>query len=96
VLLLSDGQANAGMTSVDEIALQVAQLADTGVTTSTYGLGEGFNEELMVAIARSGRGNGYYSENAEHLLTRIGKPKITSASCFTLPSSASIRMKSTP
>jgi len=71
VLLLSDGQANAGMTSVDEIALQVAQLADTGITTSTYGLGEGFNEELMVAIARSGRGNGYYSENAEHLLTRF-------------------------
>ena len=40
VLLLSDGQANAGMTNVNGIALQVAQLGDTGVTTSTYGLGK--------------------------------------------------------
>lgn len=71
VLLLSDGQANAGITDIDEIARQVSQLAETGVTTSTYGLGNGFNEELMVAMGRSGRGNGYYSENAEHLVERF-------------------------
>src|ERR1039458_3202077 len=45
VLLLSDGEANQGLTTVDEIALQCSQLADTGVTTSTYGLGNSFNEE---------------------------------------------------
>ena len=39
VLLLSDGNANAGLTATDQIATQCAQLADTGVTTSTYGLG---------------------------------------------------------
>jgi Ca-activated chloride channel family protein len=68
VLLLSDGNANAGLTNLDEIASQCAQLADTGVTTSTYGLGRSFNEGLMMAMARSGRGNGYYSETAESLL----------------------------
>ncbi|WP_348263251.1 VWA domain-containing protein [Telmatobacter sp. DSM 110680] len=71
VLLLSDGQANHGETNVDEIATQCAKLADNGVTTSTYGLGHSFNEELMVAMARSGRGNNYYSEAAESLLERF-------------------------
>jgi Ca-activated chloride channel family protein len=71
VLLLSDGQANEGLTIIDEISLQCAQLADTGVTTSTYGLGGSFNEELMVAMSRSGRGNAYYSETAESLLERF-------------------------
>ena len=70
MLLLSDGQANEGVTDVDQIALQCSQLADTGVTTSTYGLGNSFNEELMVAMGRSGRGNAYYSETAETLLER--------------------------
>jgi Ca-activated chloride channel family protein len=71
VLLLSDGNANAGLTNFDEIASQCAQLADTGVTTSTYGLGQSFNEDLMMAMARAGRGNGYYSDTAESLLERF-------------------------
>jgi Ca-activated chloride channel family protein len=71
VLLLSDGLANAGVTDLDEIATQCAKLADAGVSTSTYGLGNGFNEELMLAMARSGRGSGYYSETADSLLERF-------------------------
>jgi Ca-activated chloride channel family protein len=71
VLLLSDGNANAGLTNLDEIASQCAQLADSGVTTSTYGLGQSFNEDLMMALARAGRGNGYYSDTAESLLERF-------------------------
>ena len=71
VLLLSDGQANEGLTSVEEISVQCAQLADTGVTTSTYGLGDSFNEDLMVAMSRTGRGSAYYSETAESLLERF-------------------------
>jgi len=71
VLLLSDGQANVGLTDLDEIATQCSKLADAGVSTSTHGLGEAFNEELMVAMARSGRGSNYYSETAESLLERF-------------------------
>jgi Ca-activated chloride channel homolog len=71
VLLLSDGNANNGLTNVDEIASQCSQLADKGVTTSTYGLGRDFNEELMTAMASAGRGNGYYSETAEFLLDKF-------------------------
>ncbi len=71
VLLLSDVNANSGITNIDEVASQCAQLAETGVTTSTYGLGHSFNEDLMVAMARSGRGREYYSETADALLERF-------------------------
>lgn len=68
VILLSDGQANEGVTNVEDIAVQCAQWAAEGVTTSTYGLGNRFNEELMVAIARAGAGNHYYGDTAEDLM----------------------------
>jgi Ca-activated chloride channel homolog len=67
VLLLSDGQANRGITAIPAISRQCAQMAEAGVTTSTYGLGEGFNEELMTAMARAGQGNAYYGQTADDL-----------------------------
>lgn len=67
VILLSDGCANSGITDVGTITDQVAQLANAGVTTSTYGLGHHFNEELMTAMADAGRGNAYYGQSADDL-----------------------------
>lgn len=68
VILLSDGNANAGETIDPEaIAACCANAAAKGVTTSTYGLGYSFNEELMVDMARSGAGNSYYGETAADL-----------------------------
>ena len=68
VILLSDGMANEGETHVGTIAKQCAELASTGVTTSTYGLGHSFNEALMVAMAREGCGNHYYGRTADDLM----------------------------
>ena len=68
VILLSDGNANAGLVDDDAICLQVARLAASGVTTSTLGLGRDFNERLMTSMARSGRGRCYYGETAADLL----------------------------
>lgn len=68
VILLSDGNANAGETSDPEaIAALCADAAEKGVTTSTYGLGHAFNEELMVEMARRGGGNHYYGDTAADL-----------------------------
>jgi Ca-activated chloride channel family protein len=64
VVLLSDGCANAGEVDLEAISGQCRDLARQGVTTSTYGLGRGFNEALMQAMARAGRGNAYYGETA--------------------------------
>ena len=68
VLLLSDGRANVGERDVDTIAAQAAQLADTGISTTTVGLGASFNEDLMIALAERGQGNHYYGETAEDLM----------------------------
>lgn len=68
VILLSDGQANEGLTELPAISEQCGQWAARGVTTSTYGLGNSFNEELMVAMARAGGGNHYYGDTAEDLM----------------------------
>ncbi|MFN9012710.1 MAG: vWA domain-containing protein [Betaproteobacteria bacterium] len=68
VILLSDGQANEGVTDPAEIAAQCAAWATKGITTSTYGLGNSFNEELMVAMARAGAGNHYYGDTANDLM----------------------------
>lgn len=68
ILLLSDGQANVGVTDLETISRQCAELASAGVTTSTYGLGRHFNEELMIGMANAGQGNSYYGEEAEDLM----------------------------
>lgn len=56
VLLLSDGQANEGLTDAAAIAEKVAGLNQRGISTSAFGLGAGFDEDLMGAIAAAGDG----------------------------------------
>jgi Ca-activated chloride channel family protein len=68
VMLLSDGQANSGLTDTAAIVERVAQAAAAGISTSTYGLGNGFNENLMLAMAQAGQGGGYYGDTAQDLL----------------------------
>ncbi len=67
VVLLSDGQANRGLTDTAHICEQVAALAGAGVTTTTVGLGADFNEELMTAMAQAGQGRAHYGERAVDL-----------------------------
>ena len=68
VILLSDGCANEGVVDLAEIAKQCADLASKGVTTSTYGLGRDFNEQLMIDMAQAAQGNHYYGETADDLM----------------------------
>jgi Ca-activated chloride channel family protein len=67
VLLLSDGLANVGETNLDAIATAVNRLAKEGVSTTTMGLGDDYNEDLLEAMARSGDGNYYYIESPKQL-----------------------------
>lgn len=38
------------------------------MSTSTYGLGHGFNEELMIGMANHGHGSSYYGQTADDLM----------------------------
>ena len=67
VLLLSDGQANHGVTNILTIEEHCRRWLAKGISTTTVGLGRGFNEELMLAMAQAGGGQQYYGQTAEDL-----------------------------
>lgn len=67
VILLSDGLANVGETNPDVIGNSVHGLSQRGVSTTTMGIGDDFNEDLMQGIALSGDGNYYYIQDPEQL-----------------------------
>jgi len=67
VLLLSDGIANIGPSSPKELAQLGSRLARSGISVSTIGLGLGYNEDLMTALAESAAGNYYYVRDPEEL-----------------------------
>lgn len=65
VLLLSDGLANKGITDKQELNNIVKKKSDyNGITISTFGVGNDFNENLMADLAIFGKGNYYYIKNS--------------------------------
>lgn len=65
VLLLSDGLANRGITDRHELARLVRDKnRNDGITISTFGVGNDFNENLMADIADYGKGNYFYIRNS--------------------------------
>lgn len=67
VLLLSDGQANRGPSAPEELGRLGAALRREGISVSTIGLGLGFNEDLMAALAARSDGNTYFVEHSDDL-----------------------------
>ncbi|MGE5224224.1 MAG: ADP-ribosylglycohydrolase family protein, partial [Omnitrophica WOR_2 bacterium] len=59
-LLLTDGLANRGITGVEELGVHARNLAERGVSTSTFGVGEDYNEQLLEVMANNGEGHYYY------------------------------------
>ena len=68
VLLITDGQANVGETRVDSIVAQAGELAAKGVTTSTIGIGEDFNEDLLMPMAEAGLGNAWHVQEPQDMV----------------------------
>ena len=54
--LVSDGEANAGITDASELGQHAHQLRQLGVVTSTFGVGDHYNEELLGLLADAGGG----------------------------------------
>ena len=68
VLLITDGQANVGETRVDRIVENARELAERGISTSTIGIGQGFNEDLLIPMAEAGQGNAWFVEKPEDMV----------------------------
>ena len=67
IILLSDGLANIGPSSPSELAKFGIELAEEGMSVSTIGLGDDYNEDLMTALAEAGNANYYYVKDTEKL-----------------------------
>lgn len=65
VLLITDGLANVGVTEPEVIVSQAKGLHERGIATSTIGVGNDFNEDLLVAMARGAGGNSWFVEGPE-------------------------------
>ncbi|NEU78903.1 VWA domain-containing protein [Nostoc sp. UIC 10630] len=65
VLLLTDGHANMGIQDPKVLTATSGQKAEEGITTTTLGFAQGFNEDLLIGMARAARGNFYFIQSID-------------------------------
>jgi Ca-activated chloride channel family protein len=67
IILLSDGRANVGPKTPADLSRLGSRLQQEGIRVTTVGLGDNYNENLMVALAESSAANYYYVQDTETL-----------------------------
>src|SRR5277367_5508533 len=67
VILLSDGLANVGPSSPRELRRLGSDLAERGISVTTIGVGDDYNEDLMAGLAEASDANYYYVQDTEKL-----------------------------
>ena len=67
VILLSDGCANVGPSTPEELGRLGAALKKEGISVSTVGVGTDYNEDLMLNLSQNSDGNSYFVENSDDL-----------------------------
>jgi Ca-activated chloride channel family protein len=74
VIVLSDGDANVGKTSHDQILKSIKGYVDKGVTLSTIGFGAGnYKDHMMEQLANKGNGNYYYIDTIKEARKVFGE-----------------------
>ncbi len=71
--LLTDGEANVGITDPSELGQHAHQLRQLGVVTSTFGVGDHYNEELLGLLADAGGGAFHDIAQAEGIPALIAR-----------------------
>lgn len=67
VILLSDGLANVGPSSPRQLRRLGSDLAERGISVTTIGVGDDYNEDLMAGLAEASDANYYYVQDTEKL-----------------------------
>jgi Ca-activated chloride channel homolog len=65
IVLLTDGKANAGLSDPGRLAEMTAGLFASGIPTTTIGIGQHYNEDLIEPMARSGGGNFHHLDGID-------------------------------
>lgn len=65
VLLLTDGNPTSGIRDKEALVQIAKDHLKRGISTTTIGVGNDFNEDILVEIAKAGGGNFYYIDNPE-------------------------------
>ncbi|MCC5645482.1 VWA domain-containing protein [Nostoc sp. CHAB 5824] len=72
VLLLTDGHANMGIQDPKILTATSGQKAEEGITTTTLGFAQGFNEDLLIGMARAATGNFYFIQSIDEATEVFG------------------------
>lgn len=67
IVLLSDGIANVGPSSPEDLERLGAALIKEGISVTTVGVGTDYNEDLMARLAEASDGNTYFVESEQDL-----------------------------
>jgi len=67
VLLMTDGLANEGITDKSKLCRKVQEMKNTGVSVTTLGVGEDFDEDLLTAMAEASGGNYFFIDSTEKI-----------------------------
>lgn len=73
VVLVSDGLANVGITSPEELNSIAKEYRHKSISITTMGVGLDYNENLMMGLAESGGGNYYFIERPNNLASIVRK-----------------------
>ncbi|KAG0029825.1 hypothetical protein BGZ82_007709 [Podila clonocystis] len=74
VFLFSDGLVNQGITSPETIMTHVKDwLNETEISISTFGIGDGYDEKLMTAIAQHANGDSFFIETEADIEDLVSK-----------------------
>ena len=67
MLLLSDGQANVGPSTPDDLGRLGTALMKEGIAVTTVGVGTDYNEDLMTRLSQASDGNAYFAAKSSEL-----------------------------
>ena len=65
VLLMTDGLATRGILDTAQLVKMVGKKKRKEIVTSAFGFGEGFNEDLLIGMAKASGGSFYYIEEPD-------------------------------
>ena len=67
VFIFSDGLANVGLKSLEELTNVAKQINKKGINITSFGIGEDFDEDIMQNLALHGKGDYFFIDNADKI-----------------------------